>query len=185
MKCEDIKQITVIGSGTMGNGICHQFALGGYKVDMVDMNQAILDRAIETIRKNMDRQVKKETISQDQMNAALANIRVTTDLFAAKSSQVVIEAVYEDLDVKLEIFQKLDILCHPETILATSAADTYYWPPPAAALSPSTSSSRLGDLLLSRNPAARARKGFAELQSRASEPVRSNRLALTTTSRRR
>ena len=122
MKCEDIKQITVIGSGTMGNGICHQFALGGYKVDMVDMNQAILDRAIETIRKNMDRQVKKETISQDQMNAALANIRVTTDLFAAKSSQVVIEAVYEDLDVKLQIFQKLDILCHPETILASNTS---------------------------------------------------------------
>jgi 3-hydroxybutyryl-CoA dehydrogenase len=55
MKLEDIKQITVIGSGTMGNGICHQFALGGYKVDMVDMNQAILDKAMETIRKNMDR----------------------------------------------------------------------------------------------------------------------------------
>jgi 3-hydroxybutyryl-CoA dehydrogenase len=122
MKVDDIKQVTVIGSGTMGNGICHQFALTGYKVNMVDTDQAILDRALGAIKKNMERQLKKEKITEDQMIAALANITPGTDLNVAKDSQLVIEAIFEDLDIKLDIFKKLDAMCPSDTILASNTS---------------------------------------------------------------
>jgi 3-hydroxybutyryl-CoA dehydrogenase len=122
MKVDDIKQVTVIGSGTMGNGICHVFSQCGYKVNMVDTDQAILDRALGTIKKNMERQVKKEKITEEQMNAALANITAGTDLNVAKDSQLVVEAIFENLDVKVDIFKKLDTICPPDTILASNTS---------------------------------------------------------------
>jgi len=122
MNVDDIKRITVVGAGTMGNGICHQFALSGYKVNLVDMNQAILDRALATIRINMERQVKKEAITADQMNAALENMKTATDLNIARDSQLVVEAVFENLDIKLELFKKLDAPCPPDTILASNTS---------------------------------------------------------------
>lgn len=122
MKVDDIKQVTIVGGGTMGNGICHQFALSGYRVNLVDVDKIVLDRALETIRKNMERQVKKEVITADQMNAALELIKPSTSLNVARDSQVVIEAVNENLDVKLDIFRKLDAPCPPDTILASNTS---------------------------------------------------------------
>ena len=122
MKVDDIKKVTVIGSGTMGNGICHVFAQCGYKVNLVDTGKDILDRALATIKKNMERQVKKEIITQDQMNAALANISPGTDLNVARDSQLVIEAIFENLDVKLQLFKELDTICTDGTILASNTS---------------------------------------------------------------
>jgi 3-hydroxybutyryl-CoA dehydrogenase len=106
----------------MGNGICHQFSQFGYKVNMVDTSKDILDRAIGFITKNMERQVKKEKITEDQMKAALANITPVTDLGAAKDSQLVIEAIFENLEVKLDIFKNLDAMCPADTILASNTS---------------------------------------------------------------
>jgi 3-hydroxybutyryl-CoA dehydrogenase len=119
---DDIRKITVLGAGTMGNGICHQFALYGYTVHLVDTDKGIIDRALTTIQKNMDRQVKKGTITEAQMLAALALVHPTTNLDVAKVSQLVIEAVFENLDVKLEIFKRLDTICPPDTVLASNTS---------------------------------------------------------------
>ncbi len=122
MNVDDIKQITVVGSGTMGNGIAHQFAVSGYMVNLVDTDRSILDRAVATIEKNLQRQVKKEIITEDRMKQALANISTGTDLDVAKDSQVAIEAVFEFFDVKRDIFEKLSRTCPPETILASNTS---------------------------------------------------------------
>jgi len=122
MKADDIKQVTVIGSGTMGNGICHVFSQNGFKVNMVDVSQSALDRALAAIKKNMDRELKKEKITEDQMKAALANITTGTDINVARDSQLVVEAIYENLEVKLQIFKELDTICKPDTILASNTS---------------------------------------------------------------
>jgi 3-hydroxybutyryl-CoA dehydrogenase len=122
VKVNDIKEITVVGSGTMGNGIAHQFAVSGYAVNMIDVDQAALDRAMKTISKNMERQVKKEIISEGQMKEALARITTSTDPAAAKNSQVVVEAVFEPLEVKKGVVEKLSGICSPETILASNTS---------------------------------------------------------------
>ncbi|MEZ5359049.1 MAG: 3-hydroxybutyryl-CoA dehydrogenase [Candidatus Zixiibacteriota bacterium] len=122
MKVEDIKNITVIGGGTMGNGIVHHFAQMGYAVNLIETKQEFLDRAMATIDKNMARQVKKEKITEDEKKAALGNINPTLDMGAAKNSQLVVEAVFENLDVKLDIFRKLDSICAPDTILASNTS---------------------------------------------------------------
>jgi 3-hydroxybutyryl-CoA dehydrogenase len=118
----DIKEVSVIGSGTMGNGIAHQFAVSGYKVNMIDVDQAALDRAMKMIGKNMERQVKKEIITEAQMKEALARITTGTDLAATKNSQVVVEAVFELLEVKKEVVGKLSVICSPEAILASNTS---------------------------------------------------------------
>jgi 3-hydroxybutyryl-CoA dehydrogenase len=122
MTVDDIKQVTVIGGGTMGNGICHHLAQCGYNVNLVDTTQAFLDKAVSTITKNMDRQVKKEKITEDDKNAALGRINPTTDLNVAKDSQLVIEAIFEDLEVKLSLFRELDAICPADTILASNTS---------------------------------------------------------------
>jgi len=122
MNVDDIKRVTVIGGGTMGNGISHHFAQCGYEVNLVDTDQAFLDRAIKTITKNMERQFKKEKLTEDEMKAALGRIKAGTNLNVAKDSQVVIEAVFENLDVKTDIFKKLDDICAPDAILASNTS---------------------------------------------------------------
>ncbi len=122
MNVDDIKQVTVIGAGTMGNGICHQFAVCGYKVCLVDTDQGILDRAIKAITRNMDRQVKKEIITEDEKNLALARISTGNDLNVARDSRVVVEAVFEDLNIKLDLFRKLDQICPSDTILTSNTS---------------------------------------------------------------
>lgn len=122
MQVDDIKKVTVIGGGTMGNGICHYFAQMGFAVNLIDTDQSFIDRALKTIEKNLGRLVKKEKISEEDKKATLANITTGTDLNMAKDSQLVIEAVFENLEVKLDIFKKLDSICPEETIFASNTS---------------------------------------------------------------
>ncbi|MBL7931936.1 MAG: 3-hydroxybutyryl-CoA dehydrogenase [Bacteroidia bacterium] len=118
-----MKNITVIGSGTMGNGIAHTFAQCGYKVNLVDISEAALQKAINTITKNLDRQVQKGTITEDVKNATLKNITSHTDITkAAPGSDLVVEAASENVDIKFRIFKQLDEICSPHTILASNTS---------------------------------------------------------------
>jgi len=118
-----LKTVTVIGSGTMGNGICHVFAHNGFNVNMMDINQAALDKGLATIGKNMDRQVAKGTLSEDAKKEAISRIKTFTDMeTAVKDADIVVEAATEDIDLKLKIFQQLDKFCPPHCILATNTS---------------------------------------------------------------
>jgi len=118
----NIKHVTVLGAGTMGNGIAHVFALSGYPVNLIDIKPEFLDRGLATIQKNLQRQVAKEKISKKDADAALARITPTLDLKAAKDSQLVVEAANEDAALKKDLFAKLDQICPVETILASNTS---------------------------------------------------------------
>ena len=118
-----MKNITVIGAGTMGNGIAHAFAQSGYSVNLVDISTDSLDRAIATITKNLDRLLSKEKISELDKNNTLSNISTNTDLTdAVKDADLVIEAATENIDIKLKIFKQLDEICDDNTILGTNTS---------------------------------------------------------------
>lgn len=118
-----MKNITVIGSGTMGNGIAHAFAQNNYFVSLVDINEAALQKALATITKNLDRQVQKGSISEEVKLATLKNISTQTDLKeAASNADLVVEAASENIDVKLKIFKQLDEVCPSHTILASNTS---------------------------------------------------------------
>ncbi|MFT6850808.1 MAG: 3-hydroxybutyryl-CoA dehydrogenase [Sphingobacteriales bacterium] len=118
-----IKNVTVIGSGTMGNGIAHTFAQFGYNVSLVDISSAALEKAMATIGKNLDRQVSKERISEADKIATLANITTFTSLKeGAGQADLVVEAASENIDIKLNIFKELDEICKKEAILASNTS---------------------------------------------------------------
>lgn len=118
-----MKNITVIGSGTMGNGIAHVFAQNGYQVKLVDVSVEALEKGIATIYKNLDRMVVKETITEAQKSDTLKNITTTTDLKeGVAKADLVVEAATENSNLKLNIFRELDMECGPETILATNTS---------------------------------------------------------------
>jgi 3-hydroxybutyryl-CoA dehydrogenase len=118
-----IKNIAVIGAGQMGNGIVHVFAQQGYKVTMIDVQEAALAKAMATIQKNMERQVAKGTITEDQMKSALENISTQIDLAAGVShADLVVEAATENIDLKLRIFADLDAHAPVNCILATNTS---------------------------------------------------------------
>ena len=118
-----MKNITVIGAGTMGNGIAHTFAQTGFNVKLVDISEEALKKAISTIDKNLDRMVKKEKISIDDKNNTLSNISTHTDLQqAVKGCDIIVEAATENIDLKLKIFSQLDEICDLDTILATNTS---------------------------------------------------------------
>ncbi len=118
-----MKNITVIGSGTMGNGIAHTFAQFGYNVNLVDINEAALQKAIATITKNLDRQVQKGTITEEAKAITLNNITTLTDMAkGAANADLVVEAASENIDIKLKIFKQLDEICSPNTILASNTS---------------------------------------------------------------
>lgn len=117
-----MKKVSVIGSGTMGNGIAHVFASCGWEVMLIDIAQEQLDKAIATITKNMDRQVKKEKITEADRDAALALITTSTDLEKAADAGLVIEAASEAAEIKYDLFEKLDAMCGEDTILATNTS---------------------------------------------------------------
>ena len=120
---QNIKNITVVGSGTMGNGICHVFAQAGFMVSMMDINQSAMDKALVTIGKNMDRQIAKGTMTEEAKAAALANISTYTDMAAAVAdADLVVEAATENIDLKMKIFQQLDELAPAKTILASNTS---------------------------------------------------------------
>lgn len=118
-----MKQIAVIGSGTMGNGIAHTFAQFNYQVNLIDVNQAALDRAIQTITKNLDRQVAKGTLTADQKAATLNNITTYTSIKdGVQNADLVVEAATENVDLKLEIFKDLDEYAPAHAILASNTS---------------------------------------------------------------
>ncbi len=118
-----MKRISVIGSGTMGNGIAHTFAQFGYQVNLIDINNEALERAINTIEKNLDRQVTKGTITETQKTDTLKNITVFTDMQSGvANAELVVEAATENLDLKLKIFRDLDSFANPEAILASNTS---------------------------------------------------------------
>jgi len=118
-----MKQIAVIGSGTMGNGIAHTFAQFNYQVNLIDINQAALDRAIQTITKNLDRQVAKGALTEDQKSAALNNITTyTSTKDGVQSADLIVEAATENVDLKLKIFKDLDEYAPAHAILASNTS---------------------------------------------------------------
>ena len=115
--------ITVIGAGQMGNGIAHVFAQSGHRVTLVDIAQASLDKALATIGKNMDRQVAKGTMTEEQKAVALALLTTSTDMAAGvKEAGLVVEAATENVDLKLRIFKDLDAFAPAGCILATNTS---------------------------------------------------------------
>ena len=118
-----MKNISVIGSGTMGNGIAHVFAQNGYSVSLIDLKQDFLDKALATISKNLDRQVSKELISEEDKATALSKIVTFTDLAeGVKNADLVIEAATENMGIKLDLFRQLDSLTYPTAILASNTS---------------------------------------------------------------
>lgn len=118
-----MKNIAVIGSGTMGNGIAHTFAQKGFKVHLIDINENSLTKGLETITKNLDRMLAKEQISDSDKEDTLNNITTFTDISeGVKSADLVVEAATENLELKLNIFKQLDEVCPENTILATNTS---------------------------------------------------------------
>jgi len=117
-----VKNIAVIGAGTMGNGIAHIFAAKGYPVSLIELNPDILKSALDVIEKNLDRQIKKEIISEKQKQETLSNITLHKDYQSLAEVSLVIEAVSEDVDVKTKIFGELDNICPNDCILASNTS---------------------------------------------------------------
>ncbi len=119
----NIQKVTVVGGGTMGNGIAHVCALSGREVRITDVSADVLDRALTTISKNLDRQVKKELIDEAARDEAVERIQPTTDLDAAVAgSQLIIEAVPEKAEMKYDLFRRLDAIAGAEAILASNTS---------------------------------------------------------------
>ena len=118
-----IKNVTVIGAGTMGNGIAHVFAQNNFRVVLVDVSEQALKKGMETIAMNLDRMVKKESISAEQSASTLQNISTQTSLQeGVAKADLVVEAASENLQLKLQIFKDLDVHCPSHTILATNTS---------------------------------------------------------------
>ena len=118
-----MKNIAVIGAGTMGNGITHVFAQSGFQVALIDISQNALDKGLATITKNLDRMVAKETIDEAKKNATLANITTFTDMKTGlANAELVVEAATENVDLKLKIFRDMDSFTNENTILATNTS---------------------------------------------------------------
>tara|TARA_Y100000385_G_scaffold289727_1_gene360113 strand:- start:12484 stop:13371 length:888 start_codon:yes stop_codon:yes gene_type:complete len=118
-----MKNIAVIGAGTMGNGIAHAFAQAGYKVQLIDVKQTALNNALQTISKNLDRMVSKGKIEESLSVQTLENISTFTSISeGVEYASLVIEAVTENIDLKLSIFKELDTACPEDTILATNTS---------------------------------------------------------------
>jgi 3-hydroxybutyryl-CoA dehydrogenase len=118
-----MKKVAVIGAGTMGNGIAHVFAQTGYKVNLIDISQASLDKGLATIAKNLDRQVAKEVLTEAQKAETLSNLTTFTSMEeGVKGVELVVEAATENVDLKLKIFSDLDKFTAPEVILASNTS---------------------------------------------------------------
>lgn len=118
-----MKNVAVIGAGTMGNGIAHTFAQFGYSVSLIDISQASLDKGLATITKNLDRQVAKGALSEEQKAATLANITTFTSIPAGTANvELVVEAATENVDLKLNIFRELSACTSEHVILASNTS---------------------------------------------------------------
>src|SRR5258705_9956436 len=118
-----VQTIAVIGAGTMGNGIAHVFAQNGFKVNLIDVSQPQLNKAIETITKNLDRQLSKSSITEDVKASTLKNIHTLTSIDAGvQESDIVVEAATENIGLKLAIFKQMDEKAPVSCILATNTS---------------------------------------------------------------
>ncbi len=118
-----IKNVSVIGAGTMGNGIAHVFAQSGFAVKLIDVNAAQLDKAVATITKNFDRQIAKGTLNEAEKQKALANLSTVTDMaIGVQNADLIVEAATENIDLKLKIFKQLDEVAPQGCILATNTS---------------------------------------------------------------
>ncbi len=118
----DIKKVAVIGAGTMGNGIAQVFAQAGFQVLIVDIKKEFVERGMAAIDKSLSRLVKKEKITEEEKNGVLAKITTATDLKEAAGCGLVVEAVFEDFDVKASIFRELDKVCGDEVIFGSNTS---------------------------------------------------------------
>ena len=118
-----MKHVAVIGAGTMGNGIAHVFAQNGSNVRLIDVSQEALDRALQTIGANLDRQIKKGALSEEDKAATLSRLKPTTDLATGVAeAELVVEAATERVDLKLEIFRQMDAAAPAHAVLATNTS---------------------------------------------------------------
>ncbi|RNL82157.1 3-hydroxybutyryl-CoA dehydrogenase [Sinomicrobium pectinilyticum] len=118
-----MKNIAVIGAGTMGNGIAHTFAQFGFKVQLIDISEKALAKGLATIERNLDRMVDKGTVTEEEKQQTLGNIHSHTDMKKGiEHAGLVVEAATENLELKLDIFRKLDEICPEDTILATNTS---------------------------------------------------------------
>jgi 3-hydroxybutyryl-CoA dehydrogenase len=122
MSLDQIKKVAVLGAGTMGNGIAHVFARAGYQVILRDVETRFLDRGLETIGKNLDRELKKEKISAADKPLILARIQPTTDVTALAAADFAVEAVPEQLDLKVRLLKDVDAALKPGAILASNTS---------------------------------------------------------------
>ncbi|WP_299117281.1 3-hydroxybutyryl-CoA dehydrogenase [uncultured Winogradskyella sp.] len=118
-----MKNIAVIGAGTMGNGIAHTFAQSGFNVKLIDISETSLKSGMDTIAKNLDRMVAKEKITEADKSETLGNIETFTNTISGvKNADLVVEAATENINLKLNIFKQLDDVCDKDTILATNTS---------------------------------------------------------------
>ena len=118
-----MSKVAVIGAGTMGNGIAHVFAMKGHEVNLIDISEKALEKAILTIAKNLDRMVKKEKISEKEKRETIEGIATYTDMKeGVKGADLVVEAATENIDLKLKIFKSIDEFAPKKAILATNTS---------------------------------------------------------------
>ena len=121
MSIDHIKTVAVLGSGTMGNGIAHVFARAGYKVILRDVEQRFLDRGIDTIAKNLDREIKKGKLAESEKGTVLARVVPVTDMSAVSNADFLVEAVPEKLEIKRHVLTEADRRC---AMTSSSPANT-------------------------------------------------------------
>jgi 3-hydroxybutyryl-CoA dehydrogenase len=122
MSSDDIKTVAVLGAGTMGNGIAHVFARSGYRVILRDVEKLFLDRGMETIAKNLDREVKKGKLAEAEKQAVLGRIEATTGVGALAAADLAVEAVPEQLELKVRLLKDVDAVLKPGAILASNTS---------------------------------------------------------------
>jgi 3-hydroxybutyryl-CoA dehydrogenase len=122
MKVDQIKTVAVLGAGTMGNGIAHVFARAGYNVILRDVEEKYLQRGMETIGKNLDREVKKAKLTEAEKPQILARLKPTTDFAAISAADFLVEAVPEKLEIKRSVLAEADRLLRPEVIIASNTS---------------------------------------------------------------
>jgi 3-hydroxybutyryl-CoA dehydrogenase len=118
----DVKNISIVGAGTMGNGIAQVFARAGFSINLIDVDNALLERALSSISKSLDRLVKREILTADDKANTLGNIRTGTSLEKVAESDLVVEAVFEALDIKENVWSKIGEHANAETVLATNTS---------------------------------------------------------------
>jgi 3-hydroxybutyryl-CoA dehydrogenase len=118
----DIRTVGVVGAGTMGNGIAHVFAKSGYAVVLLDVEQRFVDRGLDTIRKNLEREVTKGRLSTEQRDQAVSGIKGVTERSSLRACDFIVEAASERFEIKAELFRDLETICRPEVILSSNTS---------------------------------------------------------------